>query len=288
MLSLTRAVLLATLLVHALPAAAGSPEPMGTTADDALWEMRLAGFTRYGAAYPAAGESQLNVVPLPFPIYRGRILRVGDNTEKPIRTRIFRRDRIKLDIDFGLNFSVDSDDIDERAGMPDLDFMLEVGPELELQVAERYFGGDVFVAGQIRGALSFDGLDPEWRGSVISAELKHKRQLWTPRTELLTRITPEWASNDYMDYFYGVAQEFATAERPAYRARSGYLGTTVSWVLGHSFSRRFEVRTGLKLALHSGASNEDSPLFVDDTTTSGYVAFLWKFWESDRRANRQR
>ena len=89
------AVLLATLLVHALPAAAGSPEPMGTTADDALWEMRLAGFTRYGAAYPAAGESQLNVVPLPFPIYRGRILRVGDNTEKPIRTRIFRLYRLR-------------------------------------------------------------------------------------------------------------------------------------------------------------------------------------------------
>ena len=268
-----------------MPALAGSPEPLGPDEGAALWEVNLAGFGRYGAAYPASDESQTNIVPLPFPIYRGKILRIGDDAEKPVRTRIFRRDRIKLDIDFGLNFPVDSKDIDERDGMPDLDLLLEAGPELELQFAKPLMGGDLFLAGQLRGAVSMDGIDPEWEGSVFSLQLKHKRPLGSPKTVLLTRVTPEWANSGYMDFFYGVAPEFATPERPAYSGRAGYLGTTVGWVLSHAFNDSFQIRAGVKLGLHDGAKNEDSPLFTDDKTTSGYIAFLWKFWESERRAS---
>ena len=253
-------------------------------AEQALWEMRVAGFARYGPAYPASDESQVNVVPLPFPIYRGRFLRIGDDTEKPVRTRIFRRDRIKLDLDFGLNFPVDSNDIDVRIGMPDLDLLAEVGPELELQFSRGFWGGDAFLALQARGAVSLDGLDPTWRGMVISAELKHKRPLGSSRTQLLTRLTPEFASNDYMDFFYGVAPEYALPGRPAYQASSGYLGTKLSFVIKHEFSSTFEVLTGLRFGFYSGANNRASTLFTTDTTSGAYLAFLWKFWESERKA----
>ncbi len=276
---------LAALLLPALTRAAATPpdEP----ADDPLWEVRLAGFGSYGQAYPAAEDSQLNVVPLPFPIYRGKFLRVGDDTEKPVRTRIFRRDRIKLDIDFGLNFPVDSDEVDVRNGMPDLDLLAEAGPELEVQFTNQLLGGDLFLALQARGAVSLDGLDPSWRGMVFSTEFKHKRQLFSQRTELLTRLTPEWGSNDYMDFFYTVDPAFATASRPAYQARSGYLGTKLSFVLAHDFTREFEIRTGVRFGFYGGAANRNSPLFANDTTTVAYVAFLWKFWESDRRVPRR-
>lgn len=252
--------------------------------DKALWEMHLAGFARYGQAYPASDESQVNVIPLPFPVYRGRFLRIGDDTEKPVRTRIFRRDRIKLDLDFGLNFPVDSNDIDERIGMPDLDLLAEAGPELELQFSRGFWGGDAFLALQARGAISLDGLDPTWRGMVLSTELKHKRPLGNSRTELLTRLTPEFASSDYMDFFYGVAPEYALPGRPAYKAKSGYLGTKLSFVVKHEFSDNFEVRSGLKFGFYSGAENRESPLFTTSTTSNAYIAFLWKFWESERRA----
>ena len=89
----------------------------------------------------------------PFPIYRGRILRIGDESGKPVRTRIFRRDRIKIDLDFGLNFPVDSDDVDARTGMPDLDLLAEIGPEVEFQFNENMMGGETFLAFQARGAF---------------------------------------------------------------------------------------------------------------------------------------
>jgi outer membrane scaffolding protein for murein synthesis (MipA/OmpV family) len=252
-----------------------------------LWEMNLAAFARYGESYPASEETQVNIVPLPFPIYRGKILRVGAETGKPVTTRIFRRDRIKLDIDFGLNFPADSDDIDARTGMPDLDLLAEAGPELELQFVKGPRIGNAFLALQLRGAFSFDGLDPTWRGLIFSSEFKYTRPFYDDRSELRVRLTPEWAGNEYMDFFYGVAPEFATAEREAYTAKGGYLGTKLNFSLKHELNDEFSIRTGVNFGFYQGARNRGSFLYTSETTNGVYFAFLWKFWESDRKVDRE-
>jgi MipA family protein len=253
--------------------------------DKSLWELNLAAFGRYGPAYPASEDNQVNVVPLPFPVYRGKILRVGDSTEKPVTTRLFRRDRIKLDFDFGLNFPVDSEDVDARTGMPDLDWLVEAGPELELQFVKAPSDlGEMFLSLQLRGALSLDGIDPSSEGVIASTELKYIRPFNSKRTEFIVRLTPEWASTDYMDFFYSVAPEFATPDRPSYDADSGYLGTKLAFSIKHVFTDTFQLRSGVRFGFYQGASNEDSPLFTQDTTTSVYIAFLWKVWESERNA----
>ncbi|TDJ42762.1 MAG: MipA/OmpV family protein [Gammaproteobacteria bacterium] len=250
-----------------------------------LWEMNLAAFARYGPAYPASEDSQINIIPLPFPVYRGRFLRIGDDTDKPVTTRIFRRDRIKLDIDFGLNFPVDSDDVDARTDMPDLDLLAEAGPELELQFVKGPKLGNAYLALQARGAFSFDGLDPTWRGLIFSSELRYVRPVNHARTEFMARITPEWAGNEYMDFFYGVAPEYATPERPEYRATGGYLGTKLAFSVKHKINDDFELRTGVRFGLYQGARNRDSALYTAETNSGIYIAFLWKFWESARMAD---
>jgi outer membrane protein len=250
-----------------------------------LWEMNLAAFARYGPAYPASEDSQINIIPLPFPIYRGRFLRVGDDTDKPVTTRIFRRDRIKLDIDFGLNFPVDSDDVDARTDMPDLDLLAEAGPELEFQFVKGPKLGNAYLALQARGAFSFDGLDPTWRGLIFSSELKYVRPVNHEKSKFMVRITPEWAGNEYMDFFYGIAPEYATAERPEYRATGGYLGTKLAFSVKHKINDDFELRTGVRFGLYQGARNRGSALYTAETNSGIYIAFLWKFWESARMAD---
>jgi outer membrane protein len=250
-----------------------------------LWEMNLAAFARYGPAYPASEESQVNIIPLPFPIYRGRFLRIGDDTDKPVTTRIFRRDRVKLDIDFGLNFPVDSDDIDARTNMPDLDLLAEAGPELEFQFVKGPKLGNAYLALQARGAFSFDGIDPTWRGLIFSSELKYVRPVNREKSEFMVRVTPEWAGNQYMDFFYGVAPEYATAERSEYNAKGGYLGTKLAFSVKHKLSEDFELRTGVRFGLYQGARNRNSSLYTAETNTGVYIAFLWKFWESTRMAD---
>ena len=266
----------------AATAAEASAGDTGTPAaeEKPLWEMNLAAFGRLGPAYPGSEESQVNIVPLPFPIYRGSFLRVGDETGKPVRTRIFRRDRIKLDIDFGLNFPVDSEDVDVRTGMPDLGLLAEAGPELELEFVRGPKIGNAFLALQLRGAVSFDGIDPTWQGLIFSTEFKYRRKIRSERAEILARITPEWAGGDYMDFFYTVAPEFATQQRPAYESSGGYLGTKAAITFKYDFTEKFAVRTGVRAGFYQGARNRRSPLFTSDTTGEIYLAFLWKFWES--------
>jgi len=249
--------------------------------DEPLWEVALASYGRYGPAYPASDEYQADVIPLPFPIYRGRYLRVGDERDKPLRTRIFRVDRIKLDLDFGLNLPVDADDIDAREGMDDLDLLLEAGPELQLQFEEN-LPGQFFLSLQARGAWSLDGLSSSWRGMIFGTEFKY--ELPFGKSDYSLRITPEYATDEYMDFFYGVADKDITADREGFNAKAGYLGTRVVLSYGHEFTRKFEIRSGVRIGFYNGAKNRNSPLFTADNNGEVYAAFLWKFWESKRRA----
>ena len=51
---------------------------------ESLWELSIGGYGRYGQSYPGSEDSQTDIIPLPFPVYRGKILRVGDETDKPV------------------------------------------------------------------------------------------------------------------------------------------------------------------------------------------------------------
>jgi len=251
-------LVLTSLILICGAAAAQDPEVAEKEEEKALWEWRIAAFGRYGPSYPASDEMQVNVVPLPIPIYRGRFLRLFEDSENPIRGRVFERDRIKLDLDFDLTFPADSDDIDVRTGMPDLDLLLQVGPELDFQfVRQEFLKGRWHLALQGRGAASFDGLDPSYRGLTFSAEFRYIAQL-TSRDEFKFRITPTAATSEYMEYYYQVDPQFATQGRPAYDAKGGYLGTDFTWNWNREFTQKLSVWVGARVSLYSGATNKNS------------------------------
>lgn len=259
----------------------------GTPADQpALWELRAAVFTRYGSSYPGSDENQLNVVPVPLPIYRGRFLRLFEDNEKPLRARLFARDTIRVELDLDLQFSSDSDDIDVRTGMPDLDLLLEVGPELRIELARDSLGGNWFATFGMRVVTSWDGLDPGYEGLTLSPELKYVSAV-TPRDELKLRVTPKFATNDFMDFYYTVDPAFATVIRPAFNADAGYVGTDITGNWSHDFSDRLSFFIGLRYSNYAGATNSDSPLHVDNNGYSIYGAIQYRFWESVRRAPRK-
>lgn len=275
---------IASLASVALLAWTTGPARAGDTATGALWELSAAGFIRSGPAYPASSENQVDFVPLPFPVYRGKVLRIGEDDESPVRGRILRRDGLRLDVNFDINFGADSEDIDARAGMPDLDLLLQVGPELQLALADRpWLPAESFFVLQLRAALSWDGLDPTWQGLVLSPQLRFIRDLGRPRHQIKLRITPNFASRRYMDYYYEVKPQFATGARAAYRPDAGYLGTDITLSLRQPLSDRLEMIAGIRQGLHGGAANDDSPLFTDRSTTAFYAIFAWRFWESERR-----
>lgn len=248
-----------------------------------LWELSLGGLGMHGPAYPGSSITDTNLLLLPFPIYRGKFLRLGEDTEKPVRGRLLEGDRWQLDLDADFNFGANSEDIDRRRGMPDLDPLVEVGPEITWRLtADEMSAGKLFLALQVHGAASFDSLSPKWRGVSAAPELRYVRNFERSGQRLKIRLTPTFASHDYMNYFYAVSPLYATPDRPAYEASGGYLGTTLGVSWHQPLSNRLQVRLGARMQFLGGAENEASPLFEDTTGQSLYIAFLYSFWQSER------
>jgi len=251
-----------------------------------LWGIRLVAFGQDFPAYPSSSEQNLTILPLPFPVYRGKILRFGEDLEDIANSRILSRDRVKLSIGLNASFPEDSDNLSVRTGMPDLDFLVEAGPELKIALK----GGpdedrELKLSLQARGAVSLDGLDPTGRGFIFNPELEYlARDLLGPRNELRFRVAPAWASRNYMDFFYGVAPEFATPSRPRFDASSGYLNTEFLVGLNRKITERLEFRGSIRLWVNKGAANDASPLYQRDYDHGIRLALFWTAWESKRRA----
>ena len=207
------AALTAFCLVTAQGLAAQPPE----SEELPLWEFRVAAFGRYSPAYPGAADHNLTLLPLPYPVYRGSRLRFGDDLDEIAEGRVLTRSRIDLDINFNVNFGADSEDISVRQGMPDLDLLLEIGPELEIKLNNRpAIEGELLLALQLRAAVSFDGSNATGRGVVFSPEVEYRLdQAFGTRNDWSARWRSVWASEDYADYYYEVAPRSPRRSVPA-------------------------------------------------------------------------
>lgn len=279
---------LIVVLGSAVPAfAQESDETVASEADEpALWEFRLAAFGRRAPAYPGSQESDTTILPIPVPVYRGSFLRFGENLDQVARGEIVETERVRIGLDLDFTFGEHSEDIAVRTGMPDLDFLLELGPEVEVRLdglsPER---GAFFLALQLRAAVSFDGLDPSSRGILMNPEFEYRRDgLFGGDNLLSLRFKPTWASENYMDYYYEVAPQFVIPGRPEYDATSGYLGSRFTAALTREINERLTFGVSASYYLYNGAANEASPLFRRDSGRSLQAALVWTLAESERRA----
>ena len=56
--------------------------------------------------------------------------------DKGVRAQLLKSDRIKLDLSADFNLAIDSDEIDLRKGMDDIENVLQVGPSFEVLLKE--------------------------------------------------------------------------------------------------------------------------------------------------------
>ncbi|MEQ1807620.1 MAG: MipA/OmpV family protein, partial [Burkholderiaceae bacterium] len=91
----------------------------------------------------------------------------------------------------------------------------------------------------------------------------------------------------FHNFLYGVAPSEATAQRPAYDARSGYAG----WLALAGVSRRFDaIWVGAFVRYDSlrGAVVQNSPLVKTDHNVTFGIAVSWIFSASDRLASAEK
>ena len=249
-----------------------------------LWELGVGAFSGWLPDYPASDEYNIRSLGLPYVIYRGDILRIGgEDNRGAISGRFVKNERYEFDVSLSASFPVDSDNNDARRGMPDLDFLFEVGPQLIFKLINEPNRRKLNLNMQLRAAFSTDLSEIDSRGFVFNPKLTYRHENLTDwNINTLVNLGPIFATERLMDYFYEVKPRFATFERPAYDADAGYLGSYMTLGASKRFNKRFRFFVGTRFGIHNGSINKSSPLFKDKINPSIFAAFAWSFFQSER------
>ncbi len=250
--------------------------------DRSLWEAGIVGGEAYLPDYPAAAQNHAKWIVAPYIIYRGKIMRAD---REGARARLLRQRYFDIEMGFAASFKTNSADNDARRGMSDLDYLLELGPRLSVPITD--FGGRgrlrLFVP--LRSVFSTNFKNFKHRGFTATPALYARWNHFLRRDWLgIAQLTATFGDRQLNAYFYDVAPEFATLERPSYDARAGYIGSDLFSGVVVPFGERWRLFSGVQWLVHEGSANAASPLFRRTTNYSLIVGLTWMFYQSAKPA----
>lgn len=242
-------------LLVALMAAGLAP----AVAEEPLWELGAGLGAAYFPDYRGADEGRSYVLPVPYLVYRGERLRVD---RRGVRGELLERRNLSLGVSANLGPPAESERNAARAGMPDLDSTVEVGPSLNLRLFENAPRDRVLeLRLPLRAVVATDLSRADHVGWVFLPHLAYDMRDFGPGGGWSAGLSlgPIFASNEYHDYYYAVRPEFETAARPAYDARGGYSGLSAGLTVSKRY-RSYWVGAFVRYDNLRGAVFDDSPL----------------------------
>ena len=246
-----------------------------------LWELGLGAAALSFPDYRGSNERQAWLLPFPYLVYRGEFLQAD---ERRMRGLFFKSGRFEVDMSFNGSVPVDSDENDARRGMPDLDATLEIGPALNVMLAE---SGDrrnrLELRLPVRAVFASDFTYVRHVGWLFQPNLNLdvRDPLGQAGWKLGLQAGPLFSDNRYNRYFYAVDPAFATATRPAYSPDGGYAGAQAIAALSKRY-RTFWVGGFAKVDTVHGAAFDGSPLVKEKLGFSVGVSIAWVLGESKR------
>jgi len=259
---------------------AGLPGP-GFAAEKPLWELG-AGISALSLPdYRGSDQSSLYAIPFPYLVYRGTFLKADRHG---IRGIFFGSDRIELNLSLGASLPVNSDDNRARQGMSDLQPTVELGPSLDLNLwrtPDRRTRLDLRLP--VRTAVTVkEGMDDI--GWVFSPRLNLDITdvAGLPGWNLGLLAGPMYGSERNHDYFYSVAPQYATAERPAFDAKGGYAGSQVLMSMSKRYPK-YWLGAFVRWDSLKGVAFDDSPLVKSENYFAAGVGVAWILGESSTR-----
>lgn len=270
---------------QALPLSGAAAPVVARAQSLPLWEAGI-GATALGLPdYRGSSESRGYLLPIPYFIYRGERVQVD---RLGLRGALLRTPRLTLDFSFGAAAPVNSSDNAARAGMPDLDPLVEAGPSARIRLLGPETGGprlDLRLPVRMAFAVSRDGLRDV--GVVFNPHLAYDTgvtlagQRWN--LGLIAGVLV--GDRRYHGYFYDVAPAYTTGVRPAFDAAGGYGGPQLLASVSRRFDR-FWLGAFVRYDSTRGAAFEASPLVTARGNLSGGVAVSWIFATSGRTVDR--
>jgi outer membrane protein len=231
--------------------------------------------------YRGSDVRQTYLLPIPYLIYRGEVLRADRDG---LRGLLFDSERLQVNVSLNGSIPVSSDDDPVRQGMADLDPAVELGPTVNVHLwrsADRRMRLDL--RAPVRAALTV-GSRPGQIGWLFSPNLllEIRDPAGHAGWNLGVQAGPYFNDREYNAYFYTVRPAEATPNRPAYAASGGYSGAQFMLTLTKRFPRWW-VGGFLRVDTLAGAVIEDSPLVRRSDAVSAGIALSWVFSESKTR-----
>jgi hypothetical protein len=245
-----------------------------------LWEIGAFAIGGWQAAYPGSDQRIAKGQLLPYALWRGPVLRVGDGG---IGVRAYKTPRYEWSVSATGAFGGGANEVRARDGMPAIGTLVELGPALKVNL------GDFFVAGRDPRVTRLEL--PIRAVFDVSDDLAHKGWTFEPRLShtawrnetLALSFTGSLLVGDRRlnQMFYGVDPAYAVAGRPAYAAKAGLIATRLGVGLGQRVSDTVRLRWFAQVESVRGAANEGSPLVRAHEDAGVGVSLTWGFWRSD-------
>jgi len=261
------------LLVCAVGAARAAQE-------EPRWELGVGVAGLSIPAYRGSTERDRYILPLPYGTYTGDAVAVD---REGIRGKLFRSERLRLELSIDAAPPAKSTS-GARVGMPKLDPVIEAGVSLGINLAR---------SGTSRWSLNLP------LRAANATDIVHTHPLdWTfePHVKFVSgnhggweydvSAGPTYAAEEYHDYYYEVAPEFATAARPAYNARGGYSGSRITVTVSKRFGQ-FWIGAFARYDDLSGAVFRASPLVGTDRAFMAGAGIAWIFARSQETVPRE-
>ena len=254
---------------------AASPQP--------LWEFGLGVGAFAFEDYRGADTAHVYPLPVPYFVYRGRFLRADKDG---VRGLLFDREVAELNLSLNATTPVRSSDAPARHGMPNLRPSVEIGPSLTWHLWRspgRRLKLDLGLP--VRSAFTVEA-SPQAIGWSFAPRLNLDVAdvAGYAGWNLGVLAGPLYGDGRYHRYFYDVAPQYATADRPAYHARGGYAGAQTLLSLSKRFPR-YWVGAFARYDTLAGAAFAASPLVRSNGYWVGGVGIAWLIGHSSRQVD---
>jgi outer membrane protein len=254
-----------------------APVESPTTHPEPLWELGL-GIGAVGFRdYRGSDTTHAYPVPVPYFIYRGRYLQAD---RSGLKSQLFHQNRV--DLNFSLNATTPVRDNATRQGMPELRSTVEIGPALQVHLwrsASERVKLDLRLPVRAAFAVGSPGYIGWFSNPNINVDFKDAAGLPGWHLGLLTG--PLFAASRYDAYYYSVAPQYATPDRPAYQATGGYAGSQLLAAVSKRYPK-FWTGAYLRYDDLAGASFENSPLVKSHSYWAAGIGIAWMIGHSAR------
>ncbi len=280
-------VFMALILIFPIPSFCQNTTDSATSSSTKpLWTLGLFNGVARLPLYRGSATYRIYALPLPYLIYRGKIIQ---SDREGLRGIFFRSESLETSISIFGNPPVNENDT-AREGMGDLDPILEIGPALKWFFLGRAPRQYLYLSPAFRWVTSVglpDNLKFSYQGWRFLINLVYQNDaIWgNEQWGSGFKVGIDFADRRYNGYFYDVSEEYALPGRPAFDADSGYGGFMVSGNLIYRINHHFSIAVYGRWDALAGAIYQDSPLVEENNNFTAAAALIWTIATSRKQVD---